>query len=49
MMVGALWELVVYLPNTKALKGLVPGSDKELQQELTRSLMSYLTTDKQDG
>jgi len=49
MVVGALWELVVYPPNTKALKGLVPGSDKELQQELTRSLMSYLTTDKQDG
>ena len=49
MIVGALWELVVYAPNTKALKGLVPGSDKELQQELTRSLMSYLTTDKQGG
>jgi AcrR family transcriptional regulator len=49
MIVGALWELVVYPPNTKALKGLVPGSDMELQQELTRSLLSYLTTDKQDG
>jgi len=49
MIMGALWELVVYPPNTKALKGLLPGSDKELQQELTRSLMSYLTTDKQDG
>jgi hypothetical protein len=49
MIVGALWELVVYPPNTKALKGLVPRSDKELQQELTRSLLSYLTTEKQDG
>lgn len=49
MIVGALWELVVYPPNTKALKGLVPRGDKELQQELTRSLLSYLTTEKQDG
>jgi hypothetical protein len=48
MIVGALWELVVYPPNARVWKGLVPASDKELQQELTRSLLSYLTTELQD-
>ena len=45
MIVGALWELVVYAPNTRVWKGLVPASDKELKQELTRSFLSYLTTE----
>jgi len=48
MIVGALWELVVYPLNARVWKGFVPGSDKELQQELTRSLLSYLATEKQD-
>jgi hypothetical protein len=48
MIVGALWELVVYPPNARVWKGLVPASDKELQQELTRSLLSYLTTESPD-
>jgi AcrR family transcriptional regulator len=48
MIVGALWELVVYPPNARVWKGLVPASDKELQRELTRSLLSYLTTELQD-
>jgi AcrR family transcriptional regulator len=48
MIVGALWELVVYPPNARVWKGLVPASDKELQQELTRSLLSYLATESPD-
>jgi AcrR family transcriptional regulator len=48
MVVGALWELVVYPPNARVWKGLVPASDKELQQELTRALLSYLTTESPD-
>jgi AcrR family transcriptional regulator len=44
MIVGALWELVVYSKNASVWKGLVPVNDKELQKELTRSLLSYLTT-----
>ena len=42
MVAGALWELVVNSPNAKMWRGLVPGNDKELQQELTRSFLSYL-------
>jgi hypothetical protein len=49
MIVGALLELVVYPPNARVWKGLVPGSDKELQQELTRSFGGDLATEKQDG
>ena len=49
MIVGALWELIVYAPNPKMWKGLAPGTDAELQEELTRSLMSYLTTDYREG
>jgi hypothetical protein len=45
MIVGALWELVVYPPDARVWRGLVPAGDKELQQQLTRALLSYLTTD----
>jgi len=46
MAVGALWELVVNAPDARLWKGLVPASDKELQQELTRSFLSYLEIDR---
>jgi AcrR family transcriptional regulator len=48
MVVGALWELVVYPPNPRVWKGLVPASDRELQQELTRALLSYISTELPD-
>jgi AcrR family transcriptional regulator len=44
MVVGALWELVVFPPDPGVWKGLVPADDHELQRELTRSLLSYLFT-----
>jgi AcrR family transcriptional regulator len=47
MIVGALWELVVNPPNARLWKGLVPGNDKDLRQELTRSFLSYLATERQ--
>jgi AcrR family transcriptional regulator len=49
MVVGALWELVVNSPNVRMWRGLVPGSDKELQQELTRSFLSYIATERGNG
>jgi AcrR family transcriptional regulator len=48
MVVGALWELVVNSSDAGIWRGFVPGSDKELQQELTRSFLCYLTTERQD-
>lgn len=49
MIVGALWELVVYPKNARVWKGLVPLNDKDLQKELTRSLLSYLASTKSTG
>jgi hypothetical protein len=49
MIVGALWELVINPPNAKLWKELVPTSDQALKQELTRSFLSYLATERQGG
>jgi AcrR family transcriptional regulator len=46
MIVGALWELVINPPNAKLWKELVPTSDQALKQELTRSFLSYLATER---
>jgi AcrR family transcriptional regulator len=42
MVVGTLFQLVVFPTDLKAWKGLLPKDDKALKQELTRAFLSYL-------
>jgi len=42
MVVGTLFELVVFPSDLKAWKHLLPKDDQTLKQELTRAFLSYL-------
>jgi AcrR family transcriptional regulator len=42
MVVGTLFELVVFPTDLKAWKHLLPKDDQALKQELTRAFLSYL-------
>ena len=42
MVVSTLYELVVLPPHLKNWKGLLPQTDLELKQELTRAFLGYL-------
>jgi hypothetical protein len=42
MLVGTLYELVVWPAAAKDFTGLLPKDDQALQQELTRAFLSYL-------
>jgi AcrR family transcriptional regulator len=42
MVVGTLYELVVFPADITAWKGVVPGDDPSLKRELTRAVLSYL-------
>jgi AcrR family transcriptional regulator len=47
MVVGTLFQLVVFPTDLKAWKGLLPKDDKALKQELTRAFLSYLGVEAQ--
>jgi AcrR family transcriptional regulator len=42
MVVGVLYQLIIWPPDPKAWKGLLPKDDQALKQELTRAFLGYL-------
>lgn len=42
MIVGALYQVVVWPMQLKATKDLLPGNDDALARELTRAFLAYL-------
>jgi AcrR family transcriptional regulator len=46
MVIGTLWEVVVFPGDAKLWKGLLPKDDRTLKGEITRAFLSYLGVER---